>query len=693
TLFGRVDWDVSDRHRLTVRHNFSNWRNPQNGTTDQGRQLLYEARHSFASQENQGLVSLRSTFSPRVQNELKVAVTDAQRQWEPNAIIPRGDVRIRSALPDNTSRETTVRFGGHRFAPERNREVQYQLVNTTYLQRGNQTISFGVDNSLTYLNTYLSIETGGYFQFNSLADLEAGRASRYQRDVPLRSPEPTARQYVADLAAFAQTEWRATPRLTTTVGLRYDVTSFRTAPARNAIVERTLGIRTDARPTDWDNVQPRAALTWDVAGDGRNVLRAGAGAFTSQAAYYNQVNHILKSGAELAGIDLRGAAVPAPDFVRYRRDRSAIPGVPAGAATTTAVDVMSARFQIPTTWKGNVSFQRAVGRRLSLSGTLQYARTADNYHYVDRNRVPEPFFRLDNEGDRPVWVPANTITGGGDTFQPNSFATPEVGRVLELVPAGTLDQRAAILEAGVSLPRQSALSASYTRNATRDNSSYNCCVSRTATLFTPNAGDPNDVGALWGPSDNDFRHKVALFGTLPRLWGFQLSGRYVGNSGRPFSLVVSRDINGDDAAANDLAFVFDPADPTTPPEVAAALRRVLDNPDNVARDYLRGRLGRIAERNAVRAPWVQRVDVRLARAFPTLRGQQAELTVDVFNFANLLNETWGARQLAGGTQTLYDVTGFDQTTRRYRYRVNENVGVLREQGDPYQVQAGLRYAF
>jgi hypothetical protein len=167
----------------------------------------------------------------------------------------------------------------------------------------------------------------------------------------------------------------------------------------------------------------------------------------------------------------------------------------------------------------------------------------------------------------------------------------------------------------------------------------------------------------------------------------------VGNSGRPFSLVVSRDINGDDAAANDLAFVFDPADPATPPEVAGALQRVLDNPDNVARDYLRARVGRIAERNAVRAPWVQRLDVRLARAFPTLRGQQAELTVDVFNFANLLNDKWGARQLAGGTQTLYDVTGFDQTTRRYRYRVNENVGVLREQGDPYQIQAGLRYAF
>jgi hypothetical protein len=693
TVFARVDWQLGDRHQLSARHNFSNWRNPQNGISDQGRQLLWEARHSFWSQENQGLVSLRSNFSPTVQNELKFAVTDAQRRWEPNTYLPRGDVRIRSALPNGQQREQTIRFGGHRFAPERNREVQYQLVNTTYLQRGNQTFTLGVDNSLTYLNTYLSIETGGLFDFNSLADLEALRPVRYRRDVPLRSLEPTSKQYVADLAAFAQAEWRPTPRVTATVGLRYDVTSFLTAPERNAVVERTLGLRTDVAPTDWNNLQPRAQLTWDLTGDGRNLLRAGGGAFTSQAAYYNHVNHILKSGAELAGVDLRGGDVPAPEFLRFRQDRGAIPGVPAGAATTTAIDVMSERFQIPTTWKGNLTFQRLIGRALSLAATLQAARTSDNYHYVDRNRPDRPFFTLEDEGNRPVWVPASSITRGGDTFQPNGFRTQEVGRVLELVPAGALDQRAFILESGVSLPRGAAVNLSYTYNRTRDNSSYNCCVSRTATLFTPTTGDPNDLGALWGPADADFRHKIAVFGALPPLWGFQLSARYVGNTGRPFSLVVGRDINGDDAPANDLAFVFDPDDPRTPAPVAEALRRVMANPENVAREYIRSRIGRFAERNALVAPWLDRLDVRLSKPFATVRGQRAELTVDVFNLPNLLDASWGAQRLAGGTQTLFDVTGFDPATRRYSYRVNENVGVLRRTGNPYQIQAGVRYAF
>jgi hypothetical protein len=168
----------------------------------------------------------------------------------------------------------------------------------------------------------------------------------------------------------------------------------------------------------------------------------------------------------------------------------------------------------------------------------------------------------------------------------------------------------------------------------------------------------------------------------------------VGASGRPFSLVVSRDINGDATPnPNDLAFIFDPADPNTPAAVSTGLTTLMNNPNSIIADYLKANVGRIAERNAIYNPWQQRVDVRVAKTICTLRGQTAELTVDVFNFANLLNKDWGSVQTLGGSQTLLNVTGFNQTTRRYTYTVNQNAGVLRKTGDPYQIQAGLSYKF
>jgi hypothetical protein len=166
--------------------------------------------------------------------------------------------------------------------------------------------------------------------------------------------------------------------------------------------------------------------------------------------------------------------------------------------------------------------------------------------------------------------------------------------------------------------------------------------------------------------------------------------------------VVNGDINGDGYSGNDLAFVFDPNDPSTPPAVAASMERLLDNEESVARDYVRESLGRIADRNGGHAPWVGRMDVRAAYTLP-IRGQSVELTADIFNFGNLLNSDWGGQALLpqgisasnpiSQQLALLNVVGFDQATQTYSYTVNENVGVLRTRGDPFQIQVGLRYQF
>ena len=173
--------------------------------------------------------------------------------------------------------------------------------------------------------------------------------------------------------------------------------------------------------------------------------------------------------------------------------------------------------------------------------------------------------------------------------------------------------------------------------------------------------------------------------------------------GGPFSAVVNGDINGDEATSNDLAFVFDPDDAETPPAVAASMRRVLDNQRNVTRAYLRDNLGRVAPRNGAAVPWTERTDLRLAKTLGIVRSQSAEVGLDVFNLANLLNSAWGAEYLLPvgiSNQNpvvqrvpLLNVVGFDQATRRYVYTVNENFGVLQMGGAPYQVQLAVRYRF
>ncbi len=163
---------------------------------------LLESRSSTVSHDNQTLVSLRSTHGA-IENEARVGVSFASRELTPNTLIPRGFVRVRSALPDGTTGDVRLQFGGNRLAPEESGEPQLQLFNATYWQRGSQRWTFGIDNTLTYLRTYIPTDQGGLFEFASLAGLQARTATRFARQVPIADPT-RARQYVLDAGVFAQ---------------------------------------------------------------------------------------------------------------------------------------------------------------------------------------------------------------------------------------------------------------------------------------------------------------------------------------------------------------------------------------------------------------------------------------------------------------------------------------------------------
>lgn len=699
TALARLDYRLSARDRLTLRYNYSDFANPLGGGVDQPI-ALYEARSDFRSFEHQALLSLQSRFPSGAQNDLSVGVNRSGRRLSALTDIPRGFVRIRSNLENGTTGDVRVQFGGNRLAPDVSDEREFQLQDRFTASRGPVLFTVGTDNALSQLSTRIAVEQGGLFEFNSLAELEAQRAFRFTRTVPVGELAPATEQSVLDLSLFAQADWRVRDGLVASIGLRWDATSFLTAAAYNPQVQEVLGLRTDTRLEDWFTLQPRGQLVWTPASG--DIVRVGGGLFTSQAPYYVQHNTLLNTGLTLDEVSYSGAAVPIPDFITYRDDPSTVPGVIPPATGAPFVNLVSPDWRLPTTWKASAAWERPVGRWLTLGASLLGAWTTGNYHYVDRN-LKDAQFTLDAERGRPVFVPAASIDQQGRTDARNAREHPEFGRVLELVSIARARSVSAILEATARMARDGFASVSYAWSDAKDNSSFGCCLARTATTFTPIQGDPRDLETSWGPADLAVRHKLVVAVGSPTVAGFQVTARYVGSSGRPFSLVVNGDINGDEATANDLAYLFDPDDPATPAAVADGMRRVLANEDNVARDYIASHLGELAGRNASFAPWTGRLDLRVTKGFGTWRGQAIELSLDVFNFLNLLNDDWGGQNLlpAGISaqnpvlqrQTLLNVTGFDPATRRYVYTVNENVGVLQRGGDPWVMQLGMRYRF
>ena len=706
TLFARVDWQVAAAHRATMRLTASDWDSPLSGGVDQAI-ALREARSGFTSREAQLLSSLTSHVGARALHEVQIAFGTSRRALSPESPgVPRGFVQVRSLLPNGTTGNSTIQFGGNRLAPDDSREWQLQLLDRFTVQRGSVLWTVGTDNSLVSTRTLIAEAQSGLFVFPSLAALESRQPNRFTRTVPLGGASPVTRQRVLEVGAYGQVEWQVTNRLTWTNGIRWDATAFLDAPATNAGIDRVFAVRTARAPRDLAQLQPRTQLVWRRQHDPRDIIRVGAGVFTAQLPYYAGHNQLLYSGSTLADIDLRGAAVPIPDFASYRTASRSVPGLPAGAVQSPAYVNVTGAVRAPRTFKATASWWHRVGDGISATLGVQASRVRDGYAYVDRNLRNAPAFRLTAEGNRAVWVPANTISAAtGVTDVRNASQNPAYARVLALESGARAQQVAITGELAFRVNDRANGTMGYAWSRARDNSSYGCCLARTATTFTPVVDDPRALGQAWGASDFDARHRLTGALSVRAPFKLAITARYVGTSGRPFSLVVDGDINGDEANGNDRAFLFDPEHPNTPSDVAASMRRLLANPDNLARRYIASHLGQVAGRNTITTPFTNRVDARLARQF-RVRGagamRSAELLIDVYNVGNLLNRRWGAQYLlpAGISSQnpvvnrvpLLRVVGFDPATQRYRYSVNESAGVLPKGGDPYQVQIGVRIA-
>ncbi len=700
TMLGRIDWQLSPRTRATVRGTASRWNSPLSGGVDQAI-TLREARSAFRSDESQIAATLSSGLGAAANNEVQLTFNRSRRELTPDTPgVPRGFVQVRSLLPDGSTGNTTIQFGGNRLAPDRSDEWALEVRDRLTAERGTWLLTIGTDNTLTGASTLIAESQSGLFVFPSIAALEALTPNRFTRTVPLAGRSPETRQQVLELGLFSQAVYHTSARVTVSGGIRWDATQFLTAPARNAAVDAAFGVSTARAPSDWHQIQPRAQVVWTVDDARHDVIRIGVGRFSAQLPYYAQHNQLLYTGTSLADIDLRGAAVPVPDFNAYRSDPASVPGLGGATLPPAYVNVVGA-WHAPRVDKTIIAWEHRLTDSWTTTLGAQYSRTSREYQYVDRNLRASPSFTLENERGRGVWVPAATIPAAtGVTDVRNASANPAFARVVALESNASGTQLSLTGESALQVGPIAQATVGYAWSRARDNSTFGCCLARTATTFTPITDDPRNLSQASGPSDLSARHRIVgtLLTKLP--FGFTAAARYLGSSGRPFSLVVDGDINGDEANGNDLAFLFDPKAPGTDAAVAASMTRLLANPNNVASKYITAHLGSIAQRNAIATPWTHRVDLRLARPVHLVRGTLVEFTLDVFNLGYLLNSDWGAQYLLPlgissqnpvvNRVPLLRVTGFDPMATRYRYSVNESAGVFAKGGEPYQLQVGAR---
>lgn len=711
--FARLDWQINDRNLLTIRDNYTNDRNPL-GLGDNTAINFYESYGNDKNVDNSLLATLRSTISSKITNELKVqhlyTFQASTQNDELKYAIPRAVVgNVQSTLSDGTAANTAIQIGGHRFGQEGFTNNVFQLVDNFYYNTDKVKYTFGVDVMYTNAKSLYGSEVNGRFEYtnttagSSLDNFRNLVPNRFYREVPLVA-DPTVKAGIWNTALYGQMQTKLARGLDFVGGLRLDYSSYPKSPLNETLFSE-LGVRTDHELKQF-LIQPRIQFNWDINENRTDFLRFGAGIFGSDVNNYVTINNLTFDGKHLATVDVFNKDVPTPNFPGYRDGSVSAPTLTALQLPT--INTYAADAKIPVVYKANLSYSRLISDNLKVGITGYATLGRNNYMYVDRNMSADPYFTLPNEDNRGVFVPEMPSNGSPDWK--TGRISNKFGRVLELNSQGKVNQFAVVLDATWKYFRDGEISASYTWNDAKDNTSYNGNVANSATLSLPVKDDPRNLSNMTY-SDNQFRKKIVIYGTLPTFYGVTVGVRYSGIGGTRYSLLSGTNNNGDFVATNDLAFVFDKNNSSIPQNVRNGLQAILDNPNasQSLKEYINKYSGQIAQRNGGVNDFFGIVDLRVSKKFKLYKNHNLEVSGDIFNFANLLNKKWGVNESLG-TQALYALNGsaekpatatspavpavpnYDATTKSFNYRVN-NAGIVNPSGNPYQFQIGLRYGF
>ncbi|WP_312077311.1 TonB-dependent receptor [Chryseobacterium sp.] len=677
--FLRLDWQINEKNLLTLRNNFTYDLN-ENGLVDNTAINFFESYANDKNIDNSLLLTLRSNLKSNLTNELKAqylyTFQDSYQNDQLGKPVPRAIVERVASSIDGRNLNTNIQIGGHRFAQEGFKNNVFQIVDNLYYNTDKVKYTFGADLMYTGSKSVYGSEVNGRFQFLGVDNFNNLTPYRFYREVPLMD-DTTVKSSIYNLGLYGQMQTKVAKGLDLMAGIRFDYGGYPKAGFNQKLFDE-MGIRTDNNLKSFV-VQPRFQFDWNINENNKDFLKFGAGIFSSDINNYMVINNLVFDGRHFATVDVNPTTIGlTPNFPGYRADYSSVPSLAQYQLPTINYTGEDAR--IPIVYKANFSYNHFFNERFRAGIAGYMALGRNNYFYYDRNMVSNPYFTLDNEGGRGVYVPVGSVAANGTMNWKDGRINQNFGRVLELVSDGKVNQFSFVVDTSYRYWKDGEITASYTWSDIKDNTSYNGNVANSATLSTLVTGDPRNLRMTY--SDNQFRNKLVVYGNSPTIAGFTLGIRYSGIGGTRFSVTSGGNINGDFVDTNDLAYIFPNLTQETlnDPAVGKALKNYITDYNN-----------QIAERNGGINGFYGVWDLRIAKKLKFEKIGDFELSVDIFNVANMLNKEWGVNKSYGNT-AIYRVTGFDPITKQFKYARNASV-VEPLGGNPFQVQIGAKYSF
>lgn len=409
---------------------------------------------------------------------------------------------------------------------------------------------------------------------------------------------------------YAQDQWKASPNLSITLGLRYDFDIF-----PSAADVRVIG---KLHPTNYGNVQPRLGVAYALD-QNKEVIRAGFGLFTGPwdysdlmvgwqgASAFTPMNNPLVPDFtdpenHVVGLGASGVVGVSGPFLASQAFRSFTAG---GVYPSPSIlqqfplGYVQLKFPNPYAEQASLELESSLGRGWILTTGYQYIHGLKMPVYLSVNGQP-----------------SGNLPDGRQAFTP---ADPRFGFALIATPTGFSVYNGAVVSVRKNFASHYSVLANYTYSKSID------IATDVQLTDTPqNYLDPNGDRAV---GDNDIRHRFVLsvLAESPAEWpvylrNFKLSMLNTLQSPRYFSILAGFDVNGDGYPFSDRT----------------------------------GTLGRNSYRGA---PYYD-TDVRLQRVFSLTERLKAVASMEAFNLLNHVNlqnidQVYGAPDFLGPVPRQY----------------------------------------
>jgi hypothetical protein len=727
----RLDWNISDKHKLTARYvhhdseaeiNISNSNSAGAGNRTAQQLSMAFANSGYIIMDNTRsyVLELNSKLSNTLHNSLIIGY-DKQiedRKYR-SSLFPTIDIL------NGTTTYASVGFDP--FTPGNKLDYNtFHITDNLTKYAGKHTITGGFNFEKYQSNNLFYPASNGVYIFSSLTSFyAAANESLANGGKPSVTNLPTRFQYrysalpgavdpmqvlkTTRLDIYGQDEYQASKNLKLTFGLRAAIIDIEPTSLENsAVTAMTFAkgekLNTSTMPKTQILWEPRLGFNMDVFGNKRTQLRGGTGVFTGRPPYVFISNQVGNNGVLTGYIDSdnKGATKYGftPNPAQYYTPST--PTLP----STIELAFTNKNYKFPQVWKTNIAIDQKLP--YGLIGTIEgiYNSNINAVHYYNAN--------LD--------VPTGNFAGVDTRSQ---FARTDAGvRVNDNVSNGiVLTSKNSTyfnsLTFKLELPYNKGLFGSFawTTSNAKDFMSAGSIASGSWTSARSINGN-NDLSL----SNSDFVSPNRLVG----VFGYRLeygknagggatsiSIGYIGNQGNPFSYTISGDMNGDRVNGNELIFVPQSASSVKFLPLVVGTRTYTEAEQQAAfgayinqDDYLKSRVGKYAERNAVFINMLHRFDLSIVQdIYVNVKGKRntIQIRADILNFGNMLNDKWGVSERATNpsvlafqsvvanepTYKLATEKFADGTTGLIKNTFSKNASVF----DVWTAQLGIRYIF